>query len=45
VRTLDECLERVAEAMAIHIAGRQADREPIPDELGGPPLLTVTLAA
>jgi antitoxin HicB len=43
--TLDECRERAAEAIAVHIAGLEADGEPIPDEAGAPQLLTVTVAA
>ena len=44
-RTVEECQERAAEAIAVHIAGLAADGEPIPDELGEPRLLTVTVAA
>lgn len=44
-RTLDECRERAAEAIEVHIAGLQADGEPIPEEVGTPKLLTVTVAA
>ncbi len=44
-RSLDECRERAIEAIAVHIAGLQADGEPIPDEVGSPQLLTVTVAA
>lgn len=43
--TLDECRECAAEAVAVHIAGLEADGEPIPDEAGAPQLLTVTVAA
>lgn len=44
-RSLDECRERAAEAIAVHIAGLQADGEPIPEEVETPRLLTVTVAA
>jgi predicted RNase H-like HicB family nuclease len=44
-RSLDECRERAAEAIAVHLAGLEADGEPIPDEVGTPQLLTVTVAA
>ena len=44
-RSLEECRERAAEAIAVHIAGLEADGEPIPDEVGTPQLLRVTVAA
>ena len=44
-RSLDECRERAAEAITVHIAGLQADGEPIPEEVETPRLLTVTVAA
>ena len=44
-RTLDECRERAVEAIEVHIAGLQADGEPIPAEVATPQLLTVTVAA
>jgi antitoxin HicB len=44
-RSLEECRERAAEAIAVHIAGLEADGEPIPDEVGTPQLLSVTVAA
>ena len=37
--TVDECRERAVEAIAVHIAGLEAD------EVGTPQLLTVTVAA
>ncbi|MGD1035516.1 MAG: type II toxin-antitoxin system HicB family antitoxin [Candidatus Dormibacteria bacterium] len=43
--SLEECRERAAEAIAVHIAGLEADGEPIPDEVGVPQLLRVTVAA
>lgn len=43
--TLEQCRERAAEAIAVHIAGLEADGEPIPEEVGSPQLLTVTVAA
>ena len=44
-RSLEECRERAAEAMAVHIAGLEADGEAVPDEVGTPQLLRVTVAA
>ena len=44
-RSVDECRERAAEAIAVHIAGLEADGEPVPEEVGAPQLLTVTVAA
>jgi predicted RNase H-like HicB family nuclease len=44
-RTIDECRERAAEAIAVHIAGLQADGEPVPEEVASPQLLAVTVAA
>jgi antitoxin HicB len=43
--TIDECRERAVEAIEVHIAGLQADDEPVPDEVGAPLLLAVTVAA
>jgi antitoxin HicB len=43
-RTLEEWRERAAEAIEVHIAGLQADGGPIPEEVGSPQLLTVTVA-
>jgi antitoxin HicB len=44
-RTIEECKERAAEAIEVHIAGLQADGEDVPEEVGAPQLLTVTVAA
>jgi predicted RNase H-like HicB family nuclease len=41
----EECRERAAEAIAVHIAGLEADSAPVPDEVGALQLLTVTVAA
>jgi len=41
--TVDECRERAAEAIAVHIAGLEADGEPIPEELATPQLLSVAV--
>ncbi len=43
--TIDECRERAVEAIEVHIAGLQADGEPVPEEAGTPQLLAVTVAA
>ena len=44
-RTLEECQERAAEAIEVHIAGLISDGEAVPEEVGRPQLLTVTVAA
>ena len=44
-RTVDECRERAAEAIEAHIAGLRADGEEVPEEIGAPQLLAVTVAA
>jgi len=44
-RTVEECQEPAAEAIEVHIAGLQAEGEPVPVEVGAPRLLTVTVAA
>ena len=43
-RTIDECRERAAEAIAVHIAGLEADGEPVPEAFGAPRTLTATVA-
>ena len=35
----------MTEAIEVHIAGLRADGEPVPEEIGAPQLLTVTVAA
>jgi predicted RNase H-like HicB family nuclease len=42
---LEECQERAVEAIWVHIAGLRADGEPVPQEVGAPQLLAVTVAA
>lgn len=44
-KSIEECRERAAEAIEVHIAGVIADGEPIPEEVGAPQLMTVTVAA
>lgn len=44
-RTIEECHDRAAEAIEVHIAGLIADGEYVPEEVGKPQLLTVTVAA
>ena len=44
-KTIEECKERAIEAIEVHIAGLVADGEPVPQEVGAPQLLTVTVAA
>ncbi len=43
--TIEECRERAVEAIEVHIAGLQADGELVPEEVGAPQLLAVTVAA
>jgi predicted RNase H-like HicB family nuclease len=42
--TVEQCLERVQEAIALHLAAMAQDGEPIPEEHEKPLLLTVTVA-
>ena len=44
-QTVEECRDRAIEAIAVHIAGLEADGEVVPEETGQPQLLTVTVAA
>ena len=44
-RTVEECQQRVVEAIEVHITGLQADGEPVPEEVGAPQLLAVTVVA
>lgn len=41
--TVEECRERAAEAIEVHVAGLDADGEAVPEEVGTPRLLTVTV--
>lgn len=43
--TVEECRERAVEAIEAHIAGLMTDGTPVPDEIGRPQLLSVTVAA
>jgi antitoxin HicB len=43
--SIEECQERAVEAIKAHIAGLEADGEPIPEEHGAPRLISVTVAA
>jgi antitoxin HicB len=43
--TVEECRERAVEAIGVHIAGLRADGEAVPEEVGTPQLLAVTVAA
>jgi len=43
--TIEQCRERAVEAIEVHIAGLRADGEPVPEEIGTPQLLAVTIAA
>ncbi|MGO9081882.1 MAG: type II toxin-antitoxin system HicB family antitoxin [Streptosporangiaceae bacterium] len=42
---VEECRERAVEAIGVHIAGLRADGEAVPEEVGAPQLLAVTVAA
>jgi predicted RNase H-like HicB family nuclease len=43
--TIEEAIERAAEAISVHIAGLQVDGESIPEEHEQPRIATVTVAA
>jgi antitoxin HicB len=43
--TVEECRARAVEAIETHIAGLRADDQPVPEEVGEPQLLAVTVAA
>lgn len=43
--TIEQCRERAVEAIEVHIWGLQDDGEPVPEEVGPPQLLAVTVAA
>jgi predicted RNase H-like HicB family nuclease len=44
-QTVEQCIERVQEAIALHLAAMAEDGEPIPEEHEKPLLVTVTVAA
>ncbi len=43
--TVEEAMKRAEEAISVHIAGLEADGEPVPEEHEPPRLVTVTVAA
>jgi predicted RNase H-like HicB family nuclease len=43
--TVEQCMQRAQEAIALHLAALADDGEPIPEEQVKPLLLTVTVAA
>jgi antitoxin HicB len=43
--TVEQCRDRAAEAIAVHLEGLRLAGEPIPDELDHPQLLTVSVAS
>jgi predicted RNase H-like HicB family nuclease len=43
--TIGQCRERALEAIEVYVADLRADGEPVPDEVGIPRLLAVTVAA
>ena len=43
--SVEECLERAREVIALHIAALVDDGEPVPEEQEHPQLLTVTIPA
>ena len=44
-RTIEECRERAVEAIEVHITGLRADGQQVPEEVGTPQVLAVTVAA
>jgi antitoxin HicB len=42
--TVEEAVERAHEAISVHIAGLEADGEPVPEEREHPRMLTVEVA-
>lgn len=44
-QTVEQCLERAQEAIALHLAALADDGEAIPEEREKPLLLTITVAA
>jgi antitoxin HicB len=43
--TVEQCQERAVEAIKVHTARWRADGEAVPEEVGTPQLLAVTIAA
>jgi antitoxin HicB len=43
--TVEQCRDRAAEAIAVHLDGLRRDGQPIPDERDHPQLLTVSVAS
>jgi len=43
--TVEEAMKRAEEAISVHIAGLEADGEPVPEEHEPPRLVSVTVAA
>jgi len=43
--TVEEAMKNAEEAISVHIAGLEADGEPVPEEHEPPRLVTVTVAA
>jgi predicted RNase H-like HicB family nuclease len=43
--SIEECKERAVEAIEVHIARLLADGKTVPEEIGAPQLLAVTVAA
>ena len=44
-KTIEECRQRVVEAIEVHIAGLLADGQQVPEEVASSQLLSVTVAA
>ena len=44
-RTVDACIERAREAIALHIEGLEAHGEPVPEEVDRPQPITIEVAA
>ena len=44
-QTIEECRERATEAVRVHIEGLEAEGQAVPEEVGTPRLLRVTVTA
>lgn len=43
--TVEQCIERAREAIAVYIESLEADGEPVPEETEPPQMLTINVAA
>jgi predicted RNase H-like HicB family nuclease len=44
-KSIEQCVERAREAIALHIAALEANGEPVPDEVEHPQAIVVDVAA